>query len=323
MEELEARATAVETAAEAVEEQLAVVHQMLGRAEAREEAVRALNKARLEIARLEPVQIRCREDYEQARRENEGSEALAVQIAAAEGRLEEYARLAALDAEREQTLRLLAEQEKQSADGRRAQEAEAAHLAELTARRKELHAAAVELERETAAQETLHRHLQELQELAELEHDCCSAQEQCAAAQEAYVQKRSSAEAVRDRAQRQERLFWTRRRAFWRSLCRRGYRARSAARHTTLFRHLCRRQRLRRLRCKRCRRRLLLLSASPVKPVWLPGGRRNVWNSCRLSTRGVPVLLQVGGDAGVRFDADPDAVGRTGAPPDGAGGAGC
>ena len=156
---------------------------------------------------MEPVQIRCREDYEQARRENEGSEALAVQIAAAEGRLEEYARLAALDAEREQTLRLLAEQEKQSADGRRAQEAEAAHLAELTARRKELHAAAVELERETAAQETLHRHLQELQELAELEHDCCSAQEQCAAAQEAYVQKRSSAEAVRDRAQRQERLF--------------------------------------------------------------------------------------------------------------------
>ena len=77
-------------------------------------------------------------------------------------RLEEYARLAALDAEREQTLLLLAEQEKQSADGRRAQEAEAAHLAELTARRKELHAAAVELERETAAQETLHRHLQEL-----------------------------------------------------------------------------------------------------------------------------------------------------------------
>ncbi len=61
---------------------------------------------------MEPVvQIRCREDYEQARRENEGSEALAVQIAAAEGRLEEYARLAALDAEREQTLRLLAEQE--------------------------------------------------------------------------------------------------------------------------------------------------------------------------------------------------------------------
>ena len=207
VEELEARAAAGETAAEAVEEQLAAVHQMLGRAEAREEAVRALNKARLEIARLEPVQLRCREDYEQARRENEGSEALAVQIAAAEGRLEEYARLAALDAEREQTLLLLAEQEKQSADGRRAQEAEAAHLAELTARRKELHAAAVELERETAAQETLHRHLQELQELAELEHDCCSAQEQCAAAQEAYVQERSSAEAVRGRAQRQERLF--------------------------------------------------------------------------------------------------------------------
>ena len=70
---METRASAEETAAEAVEEQLAAVHQTLGRAAAREEAVRALNKAKLEIARLEPVQIRCREDYEQARRENEGS----------------------------------------------------------------------------------------------------------------------------------------------------------------------------------------------------------------------------------------------------------
>lgn len=207
VEELETRASAEETAAEAVEEQLAAVHQTLGRAAAREEAVRALNKAKLEIARLEPVQIRCREDYEQARRENEGSEALAVQIAAAEGRLEEYARLAALDAEREQTRRILAEQEEQSAAGRRVQENEAANLAALTARCQELRAAAVELARETAAQETLHRRLQELQELSGLEHDCRSAHEQCAAAQETYVHERSSAEAARSRAQRQERLF--------------------------------------------------------------------------------------------------------------------
>ncbi len=89
-----------------------------------------------------------------------------------------------------------------------------------------------------------YRHLQELQELAELEHDCCSAQEQCAAAQEAYVQKRSSAEAVRDRAQRQERLFFGRAGGPLAQSLQEGYRARSAARHTTLFRHLCRRQRL-------------------------------------------------------------------------------
>lgn len=237
---------------------------------------------------MEPVQIRCREDYEQAGRENEGSEALAVQIAAAEGRLEEYARLAALDAEREQTLRLLAEQEKQSADGRRAQEAEAAHLAELTARARSCMPPRWNWNGKQRRRKRCTDTCRSCRSWRNWSMIAAARRNNGAAAQEAYVQKRSSAEAVRDRAQRQERLFLDAQAGLLAQSLQEGVPCPvcGAPHHPVpapLPEAAPTQAALQALQKEAAAAERLAGEASLAA-----GGRRNVWNSCRLSTRGVP-----------------------------------